>query len=142
MTIDMRAMLRRVVPEVFDEHLVTADVNADHKDWPYGSLVISRTSEGRSVIIGADGGSFMIAHVPELNVQAMVFDEEDNEEDAEEYREEALRKLCLAMLVYLEGGGRISERRSLLGRGVVRKLIIEANGTRWRLGRNSWGRRQ
>ncbi|MBP2217140.1 hypothetical protein [Arthrobacter sp. CAN_C5] len=121
MTIDMRAMLGRVVPEVFNEHLVTADVNTDDKDWPYGSLVISGTREGRSVIIGADGGPFMIAYVPELNVQIMAFDEEDDEEDAEEYREEALRKLCLAMLVYLEGGGRISERRSLLGRGVVRK---------------------
>ncbi|MBG6185447.1 hypothetical protein IWX65_003426 [Arthrobacter sp. CAN_A214] len=136
MTIDMRAMLGRVVPDVFDEHLVTADVNADHEIWPYGSLVDSRTIEGRSVIIGADGGAFMVGYVPELNVQAMVFDEEDEEEDAEEYREKALRELCLVMLVYLEGGGRISERRSLLGRGVVRKLIIESDGFEWRLGRN------
>lgn len=136
MTIDMRAMLGRVVPEVFSEHLVTADVNADHTDWPYGSLVDSRTIEGRSVIIGADGGAFLIAYVPELNVQTMVFDEEDDEEDAEVDREKALRKLCLVMLVYLEGGGRTSERRSLLGRGVVRKLIIESDGFEWRLGRN------
>lgn len=141
MTIDMRAMLGRVVPDVFHEHFVTADVNSDHEIWPYNSLVNSRMSEGRSVIIGADGGAFMVAYVPELDVQTMVLDEEDDEEDAEEYREKALRELCLAMLVYLEGGGRISERRSLLGRGVVRKLIIEADGTRWRLGRNSWGRR-
>ncbi|WP_104168916.1 hypothetical protein [Arthrobacter sp. SX1312] len=135
-TIDMRAMLGRVIPEVFDEHLVTADANTDHKIWPYGSLVESRMSEGRSVIIGADGGPFMIAYVPELSVQTMVFDEEDDEEDAEVYREEALRKLCLVMLVYLEGGGRISERRSPLGRGIVRKLIIESDGFDWRLARN------
>lgn len=138
MTIDMRAMLGRVVPEVFDEHLVTADVNTEHKDWPYGSLVDSRTSEGRSVIIGADGGAFMVAYVPELDVQIMVFDEEDDDEDAAEEREKALRELCLAMLVYLEGGGRISERRKLLSRGVVRKLVIESDGFEWRLGRNVW----
>jgi hypothetical protein len=136
MTIDMRAMLGRIVPEVFKEHLVTVDVNSDHKDWPLGSLVNSYTGTGRSVIIGADGGSFMIGYVPELNVQMMVFDEEGDEDDAEEYREEALRELCRAMLVYLEGGGRVSERRSLLGRGVVRKLVIESNGFEWRLGRN------
>lgn len=141
-TIDMRAMLGRVVPEVFGEHLVTTDVNSDHEIWPYGSLVNSRMREGRSVIIGADGGAFMVAYVPELSVQAMVLNEEDDEEDAEVDREKALRELCLAMLVYLEGGGHVRERRSMLGRGVVRKLVIEANGTRWRLGRNSWGRRQ
>lgn len=139
MTIDMRAMLGRVVPDVYKEHIVTPDVNPDHEDWPYGSLVNSRTSTGRSVVIGADGGSFMIGYVPELNVQMMVFDEEDDEDEAEEYREKALRELCLAMLVYLEGGGRISERRSLLRRGVVRKLIIEADGTKWRLGRTIGG---
>lgn len=135
-TIDMRAMLGRVVPEVFDEHLVTANVNSEHKRCPYGLLVNSRTSEGRSVIIEADGGAFMIAYVPELNVQAMVLHEEDDDEDAEVDREKALRELCLAMLVYLEGGGHVKERRSMLGRGVVRKLVIEANGTRWHLGRN------
>ncbi|MBG6226692.1 hypothetical protein IWX63_003294, partial [Arthrobacter sp. CAN_A2] len=127
MTIDMRAMLGRVVPEVFDEHLVTADVNTDHKVWPYGSLVISRTSEGRSVIIGADGGPFIVAYVPELNVQTMVFDEEDDEEDAEVYREEALRKLCLVMLVYrpfafrrgwFVSRGRGGGRRQRVGSGV------------------------
>lgn len=134
-TIDMRAMLGRVVPEVFGEHLVTADVVSDHKKWAYGLLVNSRTSEGRSVIIEADGGAFMVAYVPELNVQAMVLREEDDE-DAEVDREKALRELCLAMLVYLEGGGHVREWRSMLGRGVVRKLVIEANGTRWHLGRN------
>lgn len=83
----------------------------------------------------------MIGYAPELNVQTMVFDEEDEEDDAEQCREAALRELCFAMLVYLEGGGQVSERRSLLGRGVVRKLIIESDGTKWRLGRTSWGRR-
>lgn len=111
------------------------DVHPDHEEWPYGSLVNSRTSTGRSVIIGANGGSFMIGYVPELEVQMMVFDEEDDEDEAEEYREKAARELCLAMLVYLEGGGRISQRQSLLGRGVVRKLVLEADGTKWRLGR-------
>ena len=135
-------MLARVVPDVFNEHLVTADVNRDHDLWPYGSLVKSSTREGRSVIVGADGGSFMVGYVPELNVQMMVCDEEyGDEQDAEEGREKALRELCSAMLVYLEGGGQVSERRSLLRRGVIRKLIIESDGTKWRLSRTSWGRR-
>ena len=133
-------MLARVVPDVFNEHLVTADVNRDHDMWPYGSLVKSSTREGRSVIVGADGGAFMVGYIPELNVQMMVCDEEyGDEEDAEEDREKALRELCSAMLVYLEGGGQVGERRSLLGRGVVRKLIIESDGRRWRLGRNFGG---
>ena len=48
MTIDMRSMLGRVVPDVFHEHLVTVDVNSDHKMWPCNSLVNSHMNEGRS----------------------------------------------------------------------------------------------
>lgn len=51
-------------------------------------------------------------------------------------REVELRSTGRVMLAYLEGGGRVSERRSLLGRGSIRRLVIESDGFEWHLGRN------
>jgi hypothetical protein len=85
----------------------------------------------------------MEAFIPELNVQTSILvddgeKDDDDDETIEAYKAGELRKTCRVMHAYLEGGGRISERRSLLGRGTIHKLVIESDGFKWRLGRNFW----
>ena len=93
------------------------------------------------VIIGADGGAFMVAYVPELDVQTMVFDEEDDEEapkntEKKHYGSSVPRCSCTS-----REEAELVSGEACPGRGVVLKLLIEADGTKWRLGRTSWGRR-
>jgi hypothetical protein len=77
----------------------------------------------------------MDAFIPELNVQASSGPDEDDEE---QYKEEELRRICLVMLAYLRGEGRIEQRRRLFRRGTVPVLIIDVDGRQWRLRRNHW----
>lgn len=142
MTTDNKVMLDRVIAEVFNVDFVTMRVHSDEAHGSHSVQVSSRYHEDRTVIIRA-GHVWMDAFIPELNVQTSILvddgEEDDDDEDAiEAYKEGELKRICRVMHAYLEGGGRISERRSLLGRGVVRKLVIESDGFEWRLGRNHW----
>ncbi|MHA7294384.1 hypothetical protein [Arthrobacter sp. HLT1-21] len=140
MTTDNKAMLEHVITEVFAEDFVTRRVGSDEGHGTHSVQVNSRYREDRTVIIRA-GLVWMEAFIPELNVQTgiLVDDGEEDDDPADViggYKEGELRKICRVVHAYLEGGGRVRERRSMLGRGVVRKLIIESDGFEWRLGRN------
>ncbi|WP_104169016.1 hypothetical protein [Arthrobacter sp. SX1312] len=142
MATDNKAMLNRVIAEVFNEEFVSMRVSSDEAHGTHSVQVNSRFSDDRTAIIRA-GHVWMEAFIPELNVQTSILvddgEVDDDPEDVIEAEKEArLRKICRVMHAYLEGGGHISERRSLLSRGVVRKLVIESDGFEWRLGRNSW----
>jgi hypothetical protein len=141
MTTDNKAMLDRVIAEVFNEDFVTMRVSSDEAHGSHSVQVSRRDHEDRTAIIRA-GYVWMEAFIPELNVQTSILvddgeedDDDDDEDTIEAYKKGELKKICRVMHSYLEGGGRISERRSLLGRGVVRKLVIESDGFEWRLGR-------
>jgi hypothetical protein len=142
MTIDNKAMLERIITEVFSEDFVTTHVSSDEAHGSHSVQVSSRTREDRTAIIRA-GHAWMDAFIPELNVQTSILvddgaEDDDPEDVIEAFKEGELRRICRVMHAYLEGGGRISERRSLLGRGAIRKLVIESDGFEWRLGRNHW----
>ncbi|MHA7293549.1 hypothetical protein [Arthrobacter sp. HLT1-21] len=141
MIIDNKAMLDRVVTKVFNEDFVTTRVSPDKVPGTHAVEVSRRYHKERTAIIRVDHVS-MYVFIPELNVSAGVFlgapEEDDDPEDViQAEREGELRRLCRLMHVYLGGGGLISERRSLLGRGIVRRLVIESDGFEWRLGRNA-----
>jgi hypothetical protein len=131
MTIDIQAMLDRVVAEVFDETFTVAPINLSGDAWPHGVLISSRSGTGRTVIIRASY-EWMDAVVPELGVQTILFDDDGVEAE----REAGLRRLCLVMRAYLRGGGRVEQRRRVLRRGTVPVLRIEMDGLEWRLGRH------
>ena len=131
MPIDFKAMLHRVVAEVFDQNFTVEDETSDDDPLHHTVRVISRLSQGRMAIIRASN-VWMDAFIPELNVQTSVLDEDDVEQD----KEDELRRLCLVMRAYLQGEGRIQQRRRLFRRGTVPVLILEADGQEWRLGRN------
>ena len=131
MTIDIKAVLNRVITDVFDGAFVTKDASSADP-WLHSVEVTSRTGEDRAVIIRA-GRVWMAAFIPELDVGADMVDEDDDVA----YKEEELRKLCRALRAYLEGGGHVRQRRRLFGRGTTSVLTIEVDGFKWRFGRRS-----
>jgi hypothetical protein len=142
MAIANKAMLDRVIAEVFAEDFGITRLRSDEAHGTHGVQVSSRSHEDRAAIIRA-GHVWVEAFIPELKVQTSILvddgEKDDDPEDViEAYKEGELRKICRVMRAYLEGGGRISERRSLLGRGTIHKLVIESEGFQWRLSRNFW----
>lgn len=131
MTIDIKAMLHRVVAEVFDENFTVADVSSSDDSWLHGVHVSSRYDKDRTAIIRASY-EWMDAFIPELNVQTSLFDYDDVEQE----KEAELRRLCLVMHAYLQGEGHVETRRRLFRRSTVSILSIEVDGLEWRLGRH------
>ena len=131
MTIDIKAMLHRVVAEVFDETFAVTNASSSDDSWLRGVHVSNRSDQDRTAIIRASYG-WMNAIVPELNVQTVLFDEDDVEAE----KEAELRRLCFVMRAYLQGEGRVEQRRRLFRRGTVPILSIEVDGLEWRLGRH------
>jgi hypothetical protein len=130
MTIDIKAMLHRVVAEVFDENFAVTNASSSDDSWLHGVHVSNGSDQDRTAIIRASYG-WMDAIVPELNVQTILFDEDDVEAE----KEAELRRLCFVMRAYLQGEGRVEQRRRLFRRGTVPILSIEVDGLEWRLGR-------
>lgn len=131
MTIDIKGMLERVVVEVFDENFDVAEVSSGEDSWLHGVEVSGSFDNDRAVIIRASY-EWMDAFIPELNVQATIFDYDDVESE----KEAELRRLCLVMRAYLQGEGLIEQRRRLFRRGTNPVLKIEVDGLQWRLGRH------
>jgi hypothetical protein len=122
MTIDIKAMLHRVVAEVFDENFAVANVSSSDDARLHGVHVSNRSDNERTAVIRASY-TWMDALVPELNVQTILFDEDDEEAE----KEAELRRLCLVMRAYLQGEGRVEQRRRLFRRGTVPILYIEVD---------------
>lgn len=133
MTIDIRAMLHRVVAEVFDENFAVTDFGYSDDPGLHGVEVSSNLVEGRTAVIRAKY-EWADAFIPELNVQANIFDYDDMEEE----KAAELRRLCHVMRAYLQGEGEIEKRRRLFRRGTNSVLRIEVDGLEWRLGRHSY----
>ena len=131
MTIDIKSMLHRVVAEVFDENFAVTNASSSDDSWLHGVHVSNCSDQDRTAIIRASYG-WMDANVPELNVQTILFDEDDVEAE----KEAELRRLCFVMRAYLQGEGRVEQRRRLFRRGTVPILSIEVDGLEWRLGRH------
>ncbi|WP_461186782.1 hypothetical protein [Arthrobacter sp. Z4-13] len=132
MTIDIKAMLHRVVDEVFNETFAVVDVIPEADPWLHSVRVSGRFGNDRTARIRA---SYEWANVfiPELDVGAILFEYDDVEDE----KEAELRKLCLVMRAYLQGQGHIEKRRRLFRRGEVSVLKIEVDGYEWRLGRST-----
>ncbi|MFF2318353.1 hypothetical protein ACFVTE_19065 [Arthrobacter sp. NPDC058097] len=130
MNIDIKAMLHRVVDQVFDENFTVSEVSSKVDSWLHG-VHVSRVDKNRIAIIRASY-EWIDAFVPELNVQATLFDYDDVELE----KEADLRRVCRVMRAYLEGNGHVEERRRLFRRGTTSVLRIEVDGLEWRLGGN------
>lgn len=136
MTIDLKAMLDRVVAEVFDDNFTVEDATAPGDALRPAVLVSSRLVQGRTAIIRASH-TWLDGFIPELNVQTGILDDDDDD-DVEPEKEDELRRICAVMRAYLRGKGRIEHRQRWFRRGTVNVLYIENDGGKWRLGRNYW----
>ena len=133
MTIDIKAILQRVVAEVFDQDFTVEDATLGDDRFRYSVRVISESEPDRTAIIRASD-TWLEGFIPELNVQTAVLDDDDVEQE----KEDELRQLCLVMRAYLRGEARIEQRRRLFRRGTATVVSIEVDGRKWRLGRKSW----
>ncbi|WP_326965304.1 hypothetical protein [Arthrobacter sp. PL16] len=132
MIIDMKAMLHRVVDEVFDETFAVTHIISEVDPWLHCVQVRSRSGIVRAARIRASY-EWMDAFIPELEVGTSLFDYDDVEDE----KEVELRRLCLVIRAYLEGEGHIEKRRRIFGLGTTSTLRIEVDGFKWDLGR-SW----
>lgn len=132
MTIDIKAMLHRVVDEVFDGTFAVADIISEADPWLHCVQVSSRVGVDRTARIRASY-EWMDAFIPELEVGTILFDYDDVEEE----KEVELRRLCLVIRAYIEGEGHVEKRRRILGLCTTSILRIEVDGFRWDFGR-SW----
>jgi hypothetical protein len=130
-TIDIKAMLHRVVDEVFDQNFTVEDTTSNDDAWIHAVRVICRLEPDRTAVIRATY-EWMDVLIPELKVQTTVFDYDDVEQE----KEDELRRLCLVMRAYLQGEARIEQRRRLFRRGTTPVVSIEVDGLEWRLGRH------
>jgi hypothetical protein len=132
-TPDVKAMLDRVITDVFNGEFVIKELTIDDPTWIHGVEVVGRTRSDRAARIRV-GRVWMDAFIPELGFGAAHVDEDRDVV----YQEEELTKLCRALHAYLQGGGRMRHRRRLFGRGSTSELAIEVDGFEWRFGARSW----
>lgn len=133
MTIDIGAMLNRLVAEVFEEDFIVEDATSGDEPGRHQVWVTSRVAPDRMVIIEA-GYELFEGYIPEHQVQTALFEYDDEEPE----KEASLRQICLVMRAYLRGDARVEQRRRLLRRGTVPVVIVELDGLEWLLGRNRY----
>ncbi|MFD2840666.1 hypothetical protein ACFSYH_08795 [Populibacterium corticicola] len=133
MTIDIKAMLHRIVAEVFDETFMIEQTTSSKNPWMHTVRVANPAIPERTAIICATY-EWMEVFIPELKVTGTIFEYDDVEED----KGNALRPLCIAMRMYLDGEGRIEQKRRLFRRGTVPVLYLDIDGMECYLGRNCW----
>jgi hypothetical protein len=125
--VDVEALLRRVVAEVFD-----ADVDVAYSTEPKPPHVhrarLTDPSGTRHAGLRASYEWFD-ATIYDLGVSTRLFDYDDEEQ----YKEAVLRALARVVRAYLRGEGRIEHKRVLIRSHPV--LRIEVDNREWELGR-------
>lgn len=125
MAIDIEALLRRVVAEVFD-----AEVQVRYSTAPkdaYTHRVELTSADGRRHAGMTASYEWFDAFIFDLGVSAISLDYDDVEAD----KEAALRELALVVRAYLRGEGRVENRRGLIRSHTVLKIVVD--GHDWEL---------
>jgi hypothetical protein len=127
--IDVEALLRRVVAEVFD-----ADVEATYSTAPRAPYIhrvrLTDPSGKRHAGLTASYEWFD-ATVFDLGVSTFLLDYDDEEEN----KEAVLRALALVVRAYLRGEGRFEHRRGPFRSHPVLRIVVDND--EWELGRRS-----
>lgn len=123
--IDIEALLRRVVAEVFD-----ADVEVTYspapKD-PHTHRVELTSGDGRRHAGMTASYEWFDAFIFDLGVSTILLDYDDEEAD----KEAVLRELALVVRAYLRGEGRVEHKRGLFRSHAVLKVVVD--GQEWEL---------
>lgn len=127
---DIEQMLRRVVLDMFDEHVEVkwgpeGGASADDSSV---TLRTAQQGEQRTVRLHASATGRFGLTIVDLGVSAALFEYDD-----EGYMESLLRELALVANTYLSGRSRVRLRRGLLRTYPV--VTMTVNGNEWSLGR-------
>ena len=132
MAIDVEALLRRVVAEVFDAD-VDATYSTESTD-PHMHRVRLTSADGqRHAGLRASYESFD-AEIFDLGVSTYPLDYDDEEED----KEAVLRDLALVVRAYLRGEGHVEHRHGLIRSHSALKIVVDGQG--WVLRRRGLSR--
>lgn len=127
--VDVQALLRRVVAEVFDGG-VTATYST-HPKHLHAHRVELSSADGRRHAGLEASYEWFAATILDLGVSTFLLDYDDEEED----KEAVLRALALVVRAYLRGEGRVAHRRSLFRSRPVLRIVVD--NREWELGRRS-----
>ena len=131
MTVDIEAVLRRVVSEVFDAEVATewsTEPNSRHVH----RVRLTSPDGVRQAGLRASSEWFDVT-VFDLGVSRTEYEYDDDEDEDE--KDAALRPLALLARAYLRGEGCVEQRRGLLRSHPV--LTVVAAGSEWELGRRT-----
>ena len=129
--IDIEALLRRVVAEVFDADVVVTYSTAP-KD-PHRHRVELTSPDGRRHAGLTASYEWFDAFIFDLGVSTFLLDYDDEEAD----KEAVLRALAVVVRAYLRGEGRVEHRRGLIRSHSVLTIVVD--GHEWVL-RRGWSR--
>jgi len=127
--IDVQALLRRVVAEVFD-----ADVTTTYSTYlknPHMHRVRLATADGRRHAGLEASDEWFEATIFDLDVSTFLLDYDDEEQA----KADVLRSLARVVDAYLRGEGRVEHRRGLLRSHTVFRVAIDDR--EWELARRS-----
>lgn len=127
MTIDIDALLRRVVATVFDAD-VKAEFSAEPKS-PGVHRVRLAAADGRRHAGLRASYEWFEATVFDIGVSATLVDYDADEDD----KEAVLRSLALVVRAYLCGEGRVEDKRGWFRSQPVLTIVVE--DCEWELGR-------
>jgi hypothetical protein len=127
--IDVQALLRRVVAEVFGAD-VKATYSTDPKA-PHTHRVRLTAADGRRHAGLSASYEWFDATIFDLGVSTFLLDYDDEEDD----KEAVLRALALVVRAYLRGEGRVERRRGLIRSHPVLRIVVD--NREWELGRRS-----
>jgi hypothetical protein len=127
--IDVQALLRRVVAEVFEAD-GTATYSTHPKN-PHMHRVRLTTADGRRHAGLGASYEWFEATIFDLGVSTFLLDYDDEEEA----KADVLRALALVVRGYLRGEGRVEHKRGVLRSRTVFRIVID--NREWELGRRS-----
>jgi hypothetical protein len=127
--IDVQALLRKVVAEVFDAD-VTATYSTHPKN-PHTHRVRLTPADGRRKAGLEASHEWFQATIFDLGVSTHLLDYDDEVQD----KEAILRALALVVRAYLRGEGRVERRRGLIRSHPVLRVVVD--NREWELGHRS-----
>ncbi|HSE46692.1 MAG TPA: hypothetical protein VLA89_15320 [Gemmatimonadales bacterium] len=129
MAIDVEGMLKRVVTEVLGDDCAPTYFSDPTYQQDHRVRLRCANAEPRCAGLRATYEWFEVS-IFDLGVSATLFDYGDDESE----KEAILRELALVARAYLDGAGRVYQKRGLRSHPV---LTITVNGREWKLGRRS-----
>lgn len=128
---DIESIVRRVVADVFGSDVASTGVSHRQEDRSWSVTLSVGSASDRTVVLRASPYWFTV-HIPEHDVGAIVFDEDDDGAP----KEAALRAVSAVARAWLEGEGTVRRNARRFRRGECVRIVVATTDGEWVLGRN------